>query len=147
MWAAAATKIGYRWKVGNGKRVKFWEDNWFGSSSLTALFWKVYVQVNEQNATIADLWDGENLRCTFRRTVDENIMRQWLEVVQIASILVPTNGEDSLIWMYHSSGRFSSQSLYKIANFRGVQQVFTPAIWSPKIPPRVQIFMWLDSKN
>jgi hypothetical protein len=26
--------------------------------------------VNEQNGTIADLWDGYNLRCTFRRTMD-----------------------------------------------------------------------------
>jgi hypothetical protein len=34
MWAAKATKIGYRWKIGDGRKVKFWEDNWLGSSSL-----------------------------------------------------------------------------------------------------------------
>jgi len=34
IWAASAAKMGYRWQIGNGKRVKFWEDNWLGSSSL-----------------------------------------------------------------------------------------------------------------
>ena len=27
MWAASAAKIGFRWKIGNGKKVKFWEDS------------------------------------------------------------------------------------------------------------------------
>uniref|UniRef100_A0ACD5VCI3 Uncharacterized protein n=1 Tax=Avena sativa TaxID=4498 RepID=A0ACD5VCI3_AVESA len=34
MWAARAAHMGYQWKVGNGKKVKFWEDHWFGSCSL-----------------------------------------------------------------------------------------------------------------
>ena len=52
------------------KRSKFWEDNWLGSSSLAIQFWDLYVIVNEKNKTIHDLWDGENLKCSFRRTVD-----------------------------------------------------------------------------
>jgi hypothetical protein len=34
IWAAKAAKMGYRWQIGNGKKNKFWEDNWLGSSSL-----------------------------------------------------------------------------------------------------------------
>jgi hypothetical protein len=34
VWEAKAAKLGYQWKVGNGKKIKFWEDRWFGSSSL-----------------------------------------------------------------------------------------------------------------
>lgn len=147
MWAAAAAKIGFKWMVGNGRKIKFWEDNWLGSSSLAIQFWDVYVIVNEQNATIAELWDGENLRCTFRRTVNERIMNLWNEIVQIASTISFKDEEDSLIWQYSSSGGFSSQSLYRIVNFRGVQQVFAPAIWKLSIPPRVHIFLWLLSKN
>jgi hypothetical protein len=26
MWAAKAAKMGYRWKIGNGHKIKFWED-------------------------------------------------------------------------------------------------------------------------
>jgi hypothetical protein len=34
LWAAKAAKMGYRWQVGNGRRIRFWEDLWFGSCSL-----------------------------------------------------------------------------------------------------------------
>lgn len=54
--------------MGNGERVRFWEVKWLGSASLAILFFgDVYNLVNEKSATIATLWDGVNLRCTFRR--------------------------------------------------------------------------------
>jgi hypothetical protein len=34
LWAAKVAKMGYRWKIGNGKSIRFWEDIWLGSSSL-----------------------------------------------------------------------------------------------------------------
>jgi hypothetical protein len=34
IWAAQASKLGFRWKVGDGKRVRFWKDQWFGTCSL-----------------------------------------------------------------------------------------------------------------
>jgi hypothetical protein len=30
--AAKAVKVGYRWLPGNRKKVKFWEDTWFGTA-------------------------------------------------------------------------------------------------------------------
>ena len=29
MWAAQAARIGYCWNIGNGRKVRFWEDQWF----------------------------------------------------------------------------------------------------------------------
>jgi hypothetical protein len=74
MWASRAAKIGYQWKVGNGRKVKFWEDHWFGHCSLAILFWDLYVLINEHNKSIYELWDGRNLKCTFRRTVNHILM-------------------------------------------------------------------------
>ena len=34
LWAANAAKMGYQWKVGDGRKIKFWEDHWFGNTSL-----------------------------------------------------------------------------------------------------------------
>jgi hypothetical protein len=62
MWAAKAAKMGFRWCVGNGKKIKFWEDNWLGTSSLAIQFWELYVIVNEKTGTIADLWDGYDVK-------------------------------------------------------------------------------------
>lgn len=97
MWAARAVKMGYRWQIGNGKKVKFWEDLWLGSSSLAIQFWDLYVLVNEKSHTVSELWDGADLKCTFRRGVDDRLMLMWQEIIQLASTIVFTAEEDSLI--------------------------------------------------
>lgn len=48
MWAAQAARLGYRWKVGDGRKIKFWEDNWLGQSSLAIQYWEIYVLVHEK---------------------------------------------------------------------------------------------------
>jgi hypothetical protein len=58
LWAAKVAKMGYRWRLGNGCKVRFWEDVWIGNSSLAIQFWEVYNIVNEQNKFVADLWDA-----------------------------------------------------------------------------------------
>lgn len=138
IWAAKAAKMGYRWKIGNGKKVKFWEDIWLGCSSLAIQFWEIYVLVNEQSHTVYDLWDGVDLKCTFRREVDDRLMQLWHEILQLASTIVFSNEEGSLIWTFNSSCIYSSQSLYKVINFRGVK---------PVIPSRVHFLLLLLSKN
>lgn len=74
MWAVQVARMGYKWHVGNGHKVRFWEDVWLGSSSLAIQFWKLYRIVNEKGFTVAELWDGNQLKCTFRRTVDNRLL-------------------------------------------------------------------------
>jgi hypothetical protein len=31
-------ELGYRWSVGNGRKVLFWEDTWFGTAPLAVQF-------------------------------------------------------------------------------------------------------------
>lgn len=97
MWAASAAKMGFRWKIGDGKKVEFWEDNWLGSTSLAIQYWEVYVLVQEKAGTVAELWDGVDLKCTFRRGFDQRLFNLWLEIVQLASTIVFTEDEDALI--------------------------------------------------
>jgi len=54
MWAKQAAQMGFRWSVRDGRRVRFWEDYWFGNSSLAIQFWPMYVLINEQGKTVAD---------------------------------------------------------------------------------------------
>jgi hypothetical protein len=139
--------MGYKWKVGNGMKIRLWEDNWLGSSSLAIQFWPLYEIVNEKGKTLAELWDGVNLKCTFRRTVSEGLYQSWLDIIELVSTVQFTNEEDEMIWQFNSSGIYSSQSLYKIINFRGIKPVHVSAVWSIKVPPRVHYFLWLVIKN
>ena len=147
MWAASAAKMGFMWKIGNGQKVKFWEDNWLDTSILAFQFWKLYEIVNEKSHTVSEVWDGSTLKCSFRRTVSEQRWNDWLEVVQLASTITFSFEEDALIWCFASNGTYSSQSLYRIINFRGIISVHVWAVWSLKISPRVHFFLWLSAKN
>lgn len=64
------------------------------------------------------------------------------------SHLVSTIGfseeEDSLIWKFNSKGSYSV--CIKLLTL-GVEAVHISVIWSLKIPPRVQCFLWLLSKK
>jgi hypothetical protein len=66
--------------------VKFWEDHWFGTSTLAMQYWEIIV--NEKSATIVDLWDGEELKVTFRRCFTFSILLQWYEILQIAQTFI-----------------------------------------------------------
>ena len=147
MWATKAVQLGYRWQVGNGRSVRLWEDVWFGNSNLATQFWDLYFICNQQTMTIADLWDGDELKCMFRRTFTESLMIQWQELLSVVRSISLSEEDDQLLWKYESKGVYSSKSLYAIVNFRGIQPIYLPAVWDIKIPPRVQIFLWLLSQN
>jgi hypothetical protein len=38
MWVVQASQMGIMWKVGNGKKIRFWEDQWFVNSNLGIQF-------------------------------------------------------------------------------------------------------------
>ena len=102
----------------------------------------LYFLVNEKSSTVAELWDGNVLKCTFRMSVDDRPFALWEEVVQLARTIVFCDDPDSLVWLFISTGVYSSRSLYGIINFRGVLPVYEPAVWKLNIPPRVQIFFY-----
>jgi len=96
---------------------------------------------------VSEVWDGETLMLTFRRSVSEQLMNLWWELVDVMSEVTLSEEEDLMIWTYNSSGKYSVQSLYAAVNFRGITPVFVSSIWKLHIPPRVQFFLWLLSKN
>jgi len=145
-WAAQAAAMGYQWLVGNGDRIRFWKDHWFRNSSLAVQFWHLYVINNEQGATISQVWDGTDLKLTFRRTVSQQLMLQWEELFQVASSVVLNNEEDAVIWKFNSNGKYSVQSLYVVLSFKGVYRLHFGDV-EIKHPPRVHMFLWLLYNN
>jgi hypothetical protein len=119
MWTSKAAKIGFQWQVENGRKIKFWEDQWIGTYSLAIQYWDVYVLTHEQNISIADAWDGIN----FRRCFDHDLIVKLYEIVQIAQTLNLNDEQDTLIWKFEANFLFSVMSMYAVINFRGVVPV------------------------
>jgi len=43
MRAAQATRMGFRWMIGDGKKIRFWENNWLGTSSIAIQYYRLQV--------------------------------------------------------------------------------------------------------
>jgi hypothetical protein len=83
MWVVQASQMGIMWKVGNGKKIRYWEDQWFVNSNLGIQFWHLYV-INEQHGNpIDEVWDGETFKLSFKRIVSDRLMNLWHELLEI----------------------------------------------------------------
>jgi hypothetical protein len=67
--------MGYRWVVGDGTKVRFWEDTWFGSAPLAVQSWDLYCVCNEKTKTVAEIWVQGELRLSFRRTFIDQMLQ------------------------------------------------------------------------
>jgi hypothetical protein len=108
----------------SGNWVKVWEDVWIGTTSLAIQYWMIYCLVNEHNKSMPELWDGETLKCTFRRCIDRRLFDMWDELVNLMTIVEMSEEDDALIWQFQSNGVYSSQSFYSVINFSGLPQSF-----------------------
>jgi hypothetical protein len=119
LWAAQAAHLGIKWVVGNGEKVRFWEVQWIGNTSLAIAFWPLYV-INEQHGkTVSQVWNGQDLILTFRRNVSKALMNMWWELSSLVEGTSLTDKEDQIMWSYTSQGTYSVQSLYAVINCRG----------------------------
>lgn len=118
--------MGVKWKVVNAKRIKFWQDIWFGNSSLAAQFWPLYIINNEQETSISDIWDGVESKLSFRRNISENNMLLWWDLISIINTVNLVDENDQINWYFCSKGMYSVQSLYFVISFRGIQLVLVP---------------------
>ena len=61
--------------------------------------------VNEKGVSIAEAWDGTNLKMTFRRNISVQLMTLWeVLVVAIAGSISYSDADDALIWELNFRG-------------------------------------------
>jgi hypothetical protein len=75
-------------------------------------FWDIYFVSNQQTQNVRDLWDGQQIRGTIRRTFTDEMMVQWQELLVIPSTINFSEDEDQPICQYETNGIYSSSSMY-----------------------------------
>ncbi|RVW89101.1 putative ribonuclease H protein [Vitis vinifera] len=133
--------------VGNGRRVKFWNDNWCGNFSLSNLFPSLYAFASIKEAWLEELWDHSGDEGVWNPSFSRSF-NDW-EVEEVERLLLTIRGrrlnpllEDRMLWKETKDGIFSVKSLYSsLASRRDVQFPYSN-IWSTCVPTKVSFFAW-----
>ncbi|RVX03908.1 putative ribonuclease H protein [Vitis vinifera] len=143
-WEAVGNNLAYA--VGNGRRIRFWEDKWCGDDKLCSLFPSLYAISLDKEAWVADVWShsgGGVWAPRFSRSIND-----W-EVIEVERLLLRLQGrrvysdvEDEVIWTKAKDKRFSVKSLYKDLDPERREEFPANIIWNSVVPPRVSFFVW-----
>jgi hypothetical protein len=143
MWTVESVQFNYREKIEKCSNVGFWEDTWFGTSSLLVQNFPLYVMCNGHNKTIGQIGDGTNLVLTFRGKLSPSLMQHYYQPEGFSSSIWSFDDTNALIWQYENKGEYSTSSLYAILNFGGATSIIIRVVWNLYIPPRVHTFLWI----
>ncbi|XP_072056371.1 uncharacterized protein [Arachis hypogaea] len=143
---------GLAMEVGNGRKTRFWEDNWVQGGSLRVHFPRLFSVSSQQNFVIGDcgFWDGLEWIWNFQWRRE---LFQWeLELVhqlheRLRPVRMSLENEDAVVWKFDNTGVFSTKSFLQIIQTETLSEEitsysFTRAIWKGLVPPRIELFGW-----
>nr|KYP67558.1 Putative ribonuclease H protein At1g65750 family [Cajanus cajan] len=108
-----------RWKLGDEKEIRFWQDKWLGDQSLLEAFPRIFVNSNQQQNKVADMgtWEGQEWRWCFqwRRNWFDRENEQWASFqLLIARAKLQKQIKDSWSRPIETSGMYTVNSAYKV---------------------------------
>ncbi|KAK1361185.1 hypothetical protein POM88_045659 [Heracleum sosnowskyi] len=137
----------FKWQIGNGEQVLFWEDYWFSQGTLKSLFPRLYKISNFQCTNIRAFKDLLDCYEAYGEVFWKRKLRSW-EQEQVDSILGICSNIclkrciDKLIWLPVDGSYTAANSYEFLAKESDDTKVEWNFIWKYRIPPKVQIVLW-----
>ncbi|RVW58950.1 Retrovirus-related Pol polyprotein from transposon RE1 [Vitis vinifera] len=135
--------------VGNGERIRFWEDLWWGNQTLCAQFAELYRVISVRNLTVSNVL-GNSFPLSWNFNFCRNLTDSEIDLLQrlmssLHSVLLSPSSSDSRAWSLSSSGSFSVKSFFYALSKDSNPLMFLPAkfLWSSKVPSKVKALAWL----
>nr|CAN75609.1 hypothetical protein VITISV_002943 [Vitis vinifera] len=135
--------------VGNGERIRFWEDLWWGNQTLCAQFAELYRVSSVRNLTVSNVLGNSfplSWNFNFRRNLTDSEIDLFQRLMSsLHSVLLSPSSSDSRAWSLSSSGSFSVKSFFYALSKDSNPLMFLPAkfLWSSKVPSKVKALAWL----
>ncbi|XP_035544454.1 uncharacterized protein LOC108983424 isoform X2 [Juglans regia] len=136
-----------RFVVGQGTRIKFWQNVWCGERSLERAFPALYNIAINREASIADLCviaqDSFQWNILFTRANHDwelSIVSEFFSMIYSSERL--TTQDDRLQWRGKDSKKFSVKTYYKILVSQGNEYFPWKSIWKSRVPSKVAFFVW-----
>lgn len=137
-----------RAEIGNGNRVRFWEDSWVNDRVLKALFPRLFALSTKKLLIISHFVDLNSAPVHwdlgFRRNLND---REFNEIIRLLAILEPVRlsslRSDRRRWQPEKSDIFSCKSFssHLHSGFSADLLPPYPYIWKVSSPPKVNFFV------
>ena len=116
--------------VGNGERIRFWEDLWWGNQTLCSQFADLYRVIYVKNLTVSNVIDNSfplTWNFNFRRNLTDLEIDLFQRLMSsLSSVLFSPSSADSRAWSLSSSGLFSMKFF-----FLALSKVSNPILFLP----------------
>jgi hypothetical protein len=134
---------GTRWKVGNGKKIRFWHAVWLDGCPLKLRFPRLFRICRQQDWSVADFKEV-SWELDLRRRVGIEEVAEWNELQESLDLIeVVDDKNDEVMWALESSRKFSAKSLYKLIKDSGTVDHRMTELWKMKLPLKIKIFIWM----
>jgi len=137
-----------RFILGNGSRIRFWDDVWCGEMPLKEAFPGLFDIVCDKNSFVAAhlimergsfQWDVRFIRAAHDWEVD--VLTSFFTLLYSTSL--DRDGEDKLWWSPSRKGKFDVRSFYEALAFKETSFFPWKSIWRTKVPLKVAFFAWV----
>jgi hypothetical protein len=126
--------------LGNGTKIKFWKDYWL-HRPLKEVYPELYQQIENKEDSVPDHFIQGQWQIHTHVVLTGQANRQLIQLQENLQELTPSQEDDTVIWLRHLTGNFSSKSAYQFIAKPPAISTSIQNIWTIKAPPRVQIFL------
>ncbi|GKV45492.1 hypothetical protein SLEP1_g52564 [Rubroshorea leprosula] len=141
---------GFRIKIGEGKGVSFWWDEWCGENCLANIYPRLYALSTGKEKDCQKMGEDHNgtwkWNMTWRRALfqwedeAEKELRKTIDKVKISP-----GCADRWEWIHSVDGQYSTTTAYAILAKQGrddEEEKMSKRVWNPTIPTKVAAFNW-----
>jgi hypothetical protein len=97
---------------------------------------------------VADCYEEGGWTVEFRCSFTSRDVELWHDLLDmLKDMSLGDSTQDELEWALDKSKNFTTKSLYRFLNHRGVIIANSKNMWKTKLPLKVKIFVWQLSNN
>ncbi|GLT66338.1 hypothetical protein SLA2020_387060 [Shorea laevis] len=140
---------GFRWEVGNGRRVGFWRDIWVCDKALYDLCPKLYALSMNKEGKVSEMGDWVGGRWCWnlawrrerlgRERDEEAVLREFL-----GNDRIEVDGNDCRRWVHAPDGNYMVKNAYEFLapSEYMLQGQICRVVWCNLVPSKVSFFGW-----
>jgi hypothetical protein len=90
--------------IKDGTSTRVWDDTWIGVKPLKDTYPALYHIARDWHVTVSEDMSSRPLNISFRRSLVDNNLRQWIHLVARVSNVVLVDGKDCFNWLLRKNG-------------------------------------------